>query len=512
MRPVHDHVGRPRHGSASYERRNPEQGVLYKVLQEHLETFLADAAEAHDGAGVPKFVEKELRAFLSCGVLARGFARCRCTDCGFERIVGLSCKGRGFCASCGGRRMTGLAADLTDYVIPFVPVRQFVLSVPHRLRYLLAYDHGRCIAVLRIFIRALMSFYRKRAAKRGIRNGRTGSVTFLQRFGSAANLNIHTHVIVLDGVFTEASDGELTFHRAEPPTQAELAELLAPIRTRILRYLGRRGLLDDDAANTDPLTDEAPVLASCYATSIGGRQAFGRRKGAKLQRIGADPDAPWVESLGPLQAQLDGFDLHAALAIPAQQGEGRPALEKLLRYCARPPIAQDRLSLLEDGRVVLELKTPWHDGSTHVIYEPLDFVAKLAALIPRPHKNLVLYHGVLAANAAWRARVVAYGRPQSMPDAAAHASTPTQTQAAGHPPDSSKPRRRRLWAELMRRAFGYDLLSCPNCGGTMELLSVILEPTAIRKILSHLGLPSEPPAIKGARASPAPLLPFDHVA
>jgi Transposase zinc-binding domain len=92
-RPVHDHVGRPRHGSASYERSTPEQGVLYKVLQEHLETFLADAAEAHDGAGVPKFVEKELRAFLSCGVLARGFAHCRCTDCGFERIVGLSCKG-----------------------------------------------------------------------------------------------------------------------------------------------------------------------------------------------------------------------------------------------------------------------------------------------------------------------------------------------------------------------------------------------------------------------------------
>jgi hypothetical protein len=154
--------------------------------------------------------------------------------------------------------MTGLAADLTDYVIPFVPVRQFVLSVPHRIRYLLAYDHDRCIAVLRIFIRALMSFYRKRAAKRGVGNGRTGSVTFLQRFGSAANLNIHQHVVVLDGVFTEAN-GELTFHRAEPPTPAELTDLIATLRTRILCYLERRGLLDSDSANTDPLNDEAPV-------------------------------------------------------------------------------------------------------------------------------------------------------------------------------------------------------------------------------------------------------------
>jgi hypothetical protein len=109
-----------------------------------------------------------------------------------------------------------------------------------------------------------------------------------------------------------------------------------------------------------------------------------------------------------------------------------------------------------------------------VIYEPLDLLAKLAALIPRPHKNLVLYHGVLSANAAWRSRVVAYGRSQSMPDAAAHTST--------------------------------------NCGGKMELLAVIFERTAIRKILNHLGLPSEPPAISRARASPEPHLPFDHVA
>jgi hypothetical protein len=371
-------------------------------------------------------------------------------------------------------------------------VRQFVLSVPHPLRYLLAYDHDRCIAVLRIFIRALMSFYRKRARQRGVRNGRTGSVTFLQRFGSAANLNIHNHVIVLDGVFTEACDGELSFHPAEPPTQAELVDVIATVRTRILRYLERQGLLDNDVASTDPLNDEAPVLASCYATSIGGRQTLGRRKGAKLERIGADPNAPWVESRGLLQARLDGFDLHAALTIPAQQQDGRLPLEKLLRYCARPPIAQDRLSMLEDDRVALELKTPWYDGSTHVIYEPLDFVAKLAALVPRPHKNLVLYHGVLSGNATWRSRAVVYGRAQSTPDAAAHMSTRADAHAEEHAPEPSTPRRqRRQWAELMRRAFGYDLLSCPNCGAKMELLAVILERTAIRKVLSHLGLPTE---------------------
>lgn len=225
------------HGGAQYERRNPERGVLYRALQDHLETFLAAAAaESDDGAGVPKFVEKEMRAFLSCGVLSKGFARFACSDCACERLVALSCKGRGFCPSCGGKRMTGLAADLTDRVIPFVPVRQFVLSVPHRVRYLLAYDHARCIAVLRIFVRTLLSFYRKRARQRGVRDGRTGSVTFVQRFGSAANLNMHGHVVVLDGVFAEAADGTLMFHAAAQPTEAELSALIATVRTRILSY------------------------------------------------------------------------------------------------------------------------------------------------------------------------------------------------------------------------------------------------------------------------------------
>jgi hypothetical protein len=127
-------------------------------------------------------------------VLARGFARWHCGGCGFERLVALSCKGRGFCPSCGGKRMTGLSADLTDRVTPFVPVRQFVLSVPHRVRYLLAYDHARCIAVLRIFIRALLSFYRLRARKRGAGRRGTGSVTFVQRFGSAATQDARSDV------------------------------------------------------------------------------------------------------------------------------------------------------------------------------------------------------------------------------------------------------------------------------------------------------------------------------
>ena len=270
--------------AARYESRRPAQGVLFKVLQTHLETFLA---AVDGGVGMPAFVHKELTAYLRCGVLAHGFARFRCNDCGHDRLVAFSCKGRGFCASCGGKRMTALAAELTDHVIPFVPVRQFALSVPHNLRYLLAYDHDRCVAVLRIFVRALFGFYRRTARRDGVCNGRTGSVTFVQRFGSAINLNLHYHVIVLDGVFSESLDHSLAFEPAEPPTEAELATPIATIRTRVLRYFQRRGLLDHDHRDADEFHDQSPLLANCYASSITGRQALGRGAGAKLERISA---------------------------------------------------------------------------------------------------------------------------------------------------------------------------------------------------------------------------------
>jgi len=128
------------------------------------------------------------------------------------------------------------------------------------------------------------------------------------------------------------------------------------------------------------------------------RQTLGSEPGARLSRVGADTAACWVsQPLGPMQARIDGFDLHARLAIATQAAGGKRRLEDLVRYCARPPLSHDRVTMLDNGQISLELKTPWRDGTTHVVHDPLDFIAKLAALIPRPHRNLVFYRGVLAA-------------------------------------------------------------------------------------------------------------------
>jgi hypothetical protein len=184
-----------------YVRRSPTSGVLYRVIRTHLTDFLANVAARTDGSGLPAFVTAEFRKFLRCGVLAHGFARVRCEDCAFERLLPFPCKGRGFCPSYGGR-MAERAARLVEHVFPSdVPVRQWVLSVPHRLRYRLAYDHQLCRAVLGVFVRALRSAYRRQARRHGLAGGETSMVTSVQRFGGALNLHVHFHTLALDGVF-----------------------------------------------------------------------------------------------------------------------------------------------------------------------------------------------------------------------------------------------------------------------------------------------------------------------
>jgi hypothetical protein len=182
--------------SQLYRPRAAEHTVLYGIVRAHLATFLRTAS-AHDDRGLPAYVEQELRDFLACGIWSRGFARFRCDACHAERLVPFSCKARAVCPSCGGRRMAERAAHLVDHVLPAVPIRQWVLSLPHRLRYLLAWDHGLCRAVLRIYARALLGFLRRRARRHGIPHGRSGAITAIQRFGSAVNLMRGAHYLAL---------------------------------------------------------------------------------------------------------------------------------------------------------------------------------------------------------------------------------------------------------------------------------------------------------------------------
>ena len=139
--PGHRSQGAPDGAPVHYERHRPEQTTLYRLVQQHAQTFFAQAEEA-TGASLPQFIKDEFDAFLECGILAHGFLRLRCADCGHDKLVAFSCKRRGFCPSCGARRMAQTAAHLVDHVIPPVPVRQWVrvcqTRLPIPLRLLLA--------------------------------------------------------------------------------------------------------------------------------------------------------------------------------------------------------------------------------------------------------------------------------------------------------------------------------------------------------------------------------------
>jgi hypothetical protein len=324
-----------------------------------------------------------------------------------------------------------------------------------------------------------------------VRDGQSGTLTVIQRFGGALNLNIHFHTLVLDGVFTTSGPEGVRFYPAPPPTDAEVARLLTTIRARILRRLRRQGLGPDaEGSRPDPVVEESPVLAGLSTASVQGRVALGPRAGARSLALGRDPEAEWVTSGGPRHAHVEGFDLHANVAV---RGEDRERREQLCRYLLRPAVAQDRLRLTEDGRIVLELKRPWQDGTSHLVFEPLDLLARLAALTPRPRINLIIYHGVLAPNARVRAAVVAFGVPAAVTPAPHATDVSRETGIPGEhgtaEPDAV--RRGWTWAQLMRRAFDLDVQVCPNCGGRLRLIATIADPRTIHALLLSLGARAE---------------------
>lgn len=170
--------------------------------------------------------------------------------------------------------------------------------------------------------------------------------------------------------------------------------------------------------------------------------------------------------------KVGGFSLHAGVA--AGKGE-RKKLERLCRYVSRPALSEKRLSLTQNGDVCYELKTPYRDGTTHVILEPLDFIARLVALVPKPRVNLTRFHGVFAPNSRYRERV-----------------TPGKVarRGGGETEEEGAPRGSRRggmsWAQRLKRVFGIDIEVCPDCGGGMRIIASIEDPMVIEKILDHV--------------------------
>jgi len=185
------------------------------------------------------------------------------------------------------------------------------------------------------------------------------------------------------------------------------------------------------------------------------RIALGPQRGRKVFTLQTIPPNNTGSSVSTRVANTVGFSLHAGVSVEAYQ---RDKLERLCRYISRPAVSENRLSVLSNGNIKYQLKTPYreslpHDrrecfgyGTTHVIFEPLDFIAKLAALIPKPRVNLTRYYGVFAPNSKWRKQVTPAkrGKAKKLPEVECSDKLPAERHVAMN------------WARRLKRVFNID--------------------------------------------------------
>ena len=283
---------------------------------------------------------------------------------------------------------------------------------------------------------------------------------------------------------------------AGAPSDEQIHAVLQTLIARLMKRLTEQGVLVQDLDETwlaepDGDSEEARTLRPLQAAALTYRIAFGPRAGHKVVTLrGAQPREAAARQR--LCADIDGFSLHAAVHCEVHE---RKRLEHLCRYLTRPALSDERLQLDAAGQVMLELKTPWRDGTTHVVMSPLVFMQRLAALVPRPRLHLIRFHGVLAPNAGLRAQVVPQGPARVDEEQVVEAAA---VECEGEPA-AARPGRIG-WARLLKRVFDIDMQRCPKCGsGELKIIAAILERPVIEKILRHLGLDPRPPPRAPAR-------------
>ena len=244
--------------------------------------------------------------------------------------------------------MSDTAAHLVDRVLPAVPYRQWVLSLPIPARLLMVREPALVSPVLRAFVRRVFAWQRHVARGMGIEEARSAAATFIQRGGGALNLNPHFHTLVPDGVFDARDDGSVRFVPLLAPSDADVASICGQVARRGLRLLqGRDDAFPEDAEPADAL---APTLPLALPP---GPSAIPR----------AEWEHPGKESRPRSRrcASVDGFSLHAQTAVQALD---RAGLERLCRYGLRSSFALSRFSPRGDGRLTYRLKRP--GGLTHL--------------------------------------------------------------------------------------------------------------------------------------------------
>ena len=366
------------------------------------------------------------------------------------------------------------AAFLVDHVFPQVPVRQWVVSFPMPLRFWMARNPRLTMAALHIFQRILKRHYVNCAKKQNaVGELQTGSITMVQRFGGALNLNIHFHILSLDGVFQISDNLNCApeFIETERPKNEDLLQVVKIFQMRMLKLLQRRGLVQKNESENggDAISETSTIETILQGASVAYKIATGPNSGQKVRKIGSfgsTSDEPFVS--GDLSAVLGGYSIHAATYV---HKNNQTELERLCRYILRPPVAEERCEIKGD-KVLYHFKSAWRDGTKAIELTGPELIEKLVAIIPQPRIHLTRFHGVLAPHSKVRSLIVPAPKAES---------------AATCPNEKKEKPKRLSWAQLLKRVFKVDMENCP-CGGKLQFVAAIMSSKAIQRILEHEGL------------------------
>ena len=479
---------------AIYQRHTPETTVFYQTIARVWPGLFMEYAASD--APIADHIETEFERFLRCGILPYGFIRLKCTGCQGSRILGFSCKGRGFCASCGARRMEQAADRLEREVWPIANARQFVLTFPHQVRHWLANSPELLADVILAVTGVIQDFYEDstlRGMDKEVASMPTGgAITFVQRFASSLALNTHLHMIFLDGVFAQTAKGKRFYAFDGFDTESVLA-ILHGIYHRLDQLFRDRGYVKEDGQGVDESANEDVPLP------------FKPRAPKAFRKIGLRSPHPLFKQTDPNMMSVEGwcnvrwkwFSLHAGVAI---KGEDRHGLKRLFKYTSRSSVSPSRLSY-DDGEdpegsdVILELKRAWSDGTTALRFKQVDLVERLVALVPPAWFNLRRYEGIFAPGHAWRATVV------PGPQVKRPRRDDTDPPPPDHPSAGRAVAERYIpWAELLRRTYGIDPEIC-TCGARMRIEDVVTDGETIAEVLVAMGLAATPPPRGRSRAA-----------
>lgn len=422
---------------------------LQDFVGDNLPSLLAICEAERDP--IPWIVLRDFQLFQTCEEPAAGHAILVCPSCRLRLTVSFSCKRRSFCPCCIERRREDRTHHLLERVLPNLPYRQWVLTLPAALRHTLGYLPKLLVAVRARFIASIFKYLRNKALKADPtlepQMIHTGSISFNHPVSGNLETNAHFHALPFDGVFVERVRGEpIKFVSVAGPTHEELTNVAADVCRSVCELLARH-----DMWKADP--------NSWVLDGVHGRISM--RKPQRNRKRRWDEVTYYGRAVGTDEPSFtrsgEPFDVYARDRV--QRGD-RKGLEHLIRYLLSPPFTLDQLSFDEQGNVTLRLKRPRRDGTRFVRFTAHEFLLVLKHLVARPRTHAIGYHGVLARNARLRSRVVPVATKRS------HRETSCVC-------EERSSREQAAWKQLHTRAHRENFVRCPNCLDRLQLAMLV---------------------------------------